>query len=151
MTITITPSAPTSRVGLGLPLTLQSTFIGPLPTGTRWLIGVYVTSVSNANFVWGESFGAGSVGPTAYYLGLSSSGLVQTPIQFPAEGGAVIVDASLFSTSELDHGTLTTTWSIANGSWWREYLYFNTLSFLVPSASSVQAILNAVRTRYTNP
>lgn len=150
MTITITPSAPTSQIGLGMGLTLQSTFIGPLPTGTRWSVGVYVGSSSPANLVWGETFATLSVGPTQYILGLVSSGLIQTPQQWPADGASVLVEVFLSSTSTLDTGTATLTWSRTGGLWYLAYSHFNSLSFAVPSAANVNAILAAVRRTYVN-
>jgi len=108
--ITITLPGPATDFGPGFSVDLQSDFIGPLPEGTEWFIGVS-RDEEDAEPIWQEGFATSSVHSL---LQLAMPGH-STPIPrmwTAADGDTVFVTAQLVELpfTILDSGQVTATW-----------------------------------------
>lgn len=115
MPITITPLPPDGRVGYGLPLRVQSDFVGPLGVGASWHV-VVSTDAEGVDLVYGEFFLASTVGPVDLTLFSPTTTGWQGPVQLPAPEAPVHITAELTDgSSTVDSGATTGTWDPVSG------------------------------------
>jgi hypothetical protein len=148
VTVTFTPAAPHGLVGIGLPYTVSSTFIGPLPTGTRYDITVYRDS-SQALPIFSDSLTVTVVTPISFLIGVTPVTSFGYPQAALSSGDSCFVNVILragFST--LDSGSATCTWSSVDGLAYKAWIDMNLLWSRIGSSSDLSAIAAAVRHTY---
>lgn len=151
MTVSITVAPPSSKVGWGIGLTVASTFIGPLASGSQWGI-VFSNDAAKTQLVWQESFGTISPASRIVIPGIQQLGLYQNQTHWPAEGATVYVEATLYSgVTSVDSAQITATWSVSAGLPFMVFFWGNYLSFSTDQSFRLNAILTAVRQHKTTP
>lgn len=111
MPITLTPTEPGGFIGLGLPIQLQSDFIGPFPSGTHWDINIGVQTADQAPNM---SFTIQATGnPTITRLPVNFVQLGALNTQWPTDGTAVKVQVTLIdgSNNVIDEDIKDATWT----------------------------------------
>lgn len=117
MPITITPSQPGARVGPGLQTGFQTSFIGPIETGSSWVLGLTTDSEGSLGIIQYTIAATTAVTSLLWYSSTPTSFPFIGQLQ-PRAGDTVFVQAKLVApnqTTVLDSGTLSTTWSSTDG------------------------------------
>lgn len=116
MPITITPNNPGGLLGPGVQLKLQSDFIGPLPSGSFWVVDFSITGGTELPF-W-HVLATTNANPiaTRVMTPLSDQTSSFEAGQVPIEGGQVAVHATLSDgTNIVDSTTTPFPWSTTQG------------------------------------
>lgn len=115
MPITITPPSPQDWVGPGIGLQLVSDFIGPLPSGSRWVIEVDNTGDEGGQLLHYE---AQTNTPVQMVIldAPQNSGAVNTPARSATQGQTVNIHVELaHDTTVIDSGNTTAKWNPVDG------------------------------------
>ena len=116
MPITFTPASPAGVVSPGLPIQLQSDFIGPLPSGSFWTVDFYATETSELPFFHVLFFTQSNIIGTTPFVPESDK-IQQTPTQdWPVDGSSIKIVGTLSDGNHIqDEDSTTITWSDTAG------------------------------------
>lgn len=117
MPITITPTQPGNRVGPGLITSWQSSFIGPIETGSQFLTSITTDSEGSIGVVSHVQTTTSQLGSYTWYSDTSEQDAAQFKLQ-PRSGDSVFVQVKLLAPDHLtvlDSGTQAATWSSTDG------------------------------------
>lgn len=120
MPITIEPISPLTVVGPGLPLSLNSDFIGPLPVDAYWEITVYEPTEIPIGYVWLLRYDAFQSTIATINLGTRDARLLETfgSSMGLQAGSTAHVQVTLNQQSgTLDTGTNNITWDPTSALW----------------------------------
>lgn len=147
MPITITPLPPNGIVGYGIPIRVQSDFIGPLPTGSTFRI-IFSTDAEGDNIVYSEYTPVTGVGPYDLIPFTAETTGWQGPVAMPLQGTSVHVLAELSDgSSVIDTGATTGTWDPTTGIPYLLKTYQNAApaSFTATDRETLNATLAGIR------
>lgn len=148
MPITITVPGPPSYIGPGAVVSLQSDFIGPLPTGSFWRVNILQTP-DTSDIIWQQNITAGSTftNLTVGYTGTKPFTSTQWMVP-EATNVYVQVQLNPPTGTALDSGSATVQWSSTRDAWYLEKLKIEA----VPQGlTSPQAALLAADHAAINP
>lgn len=111
MPITITPTEPGGFIGLGLPIGLASDFIGPIPSGSTWSLGIGTNSSDIAPNMLFSIPVSGNPTVTRLPVRFVIAGALTT--SWLTDGVAAHVDSKLIDNTNhvLDAGNTTIPWA----------------------------------------
>lgn len=149
MSVTIAPATAVDGVGFGVGLTVSSSFVGPLPTGTSWIV-TFSHDSARTQLIWSEVFGTTTQAARLLIPGIRQLGAAFQPNWWALEGESVYCTVDLVAGSVLDSNQITAAWRAAAGLGYQAWSTFNTLSFSLNTSASLSQILAAVRGHYQN-